>query len=101
TPLSLLFRGGLLAAVPFFALGAWLLHRSWRREDVLGTFITAFIFSWAILEDLDGGHLLLLGVLLNRAGGSVAPQVLGLGGAKGAFDPGPQAPIAAGPRQTL
>lgn len=62
--LSVLFRGGILCLLLLIVFAADLLLGRWRRSDAIGVFVVLFIFSWGILEDLDGGHLLLLGLLL-------------------------------------
>lgn len=101
TPLSLLFRGGILGAVPFLILGILLVRQCWKRTDILGTFVIAFIFTWAMLEDLDGGHLLLLGVLLIDTAQSPGPRSLLLSRPKDAFYTRSHAPVDAGPRKAL
>ena len=63
TYLGMLFRGGILALGLLIGALAALLRRSIRSDNALGAAVLGFIAVWAILEDLDAGHLVLTGLL--------------------------------------
>ncbi|MDQ0574559.1 hypothetical protein QFZ29_000782 [Agromyces albus] len=64
TLLGLLFRGGVLALAAFLLLCGYILWAAYKARNGYAFGIMVFVLGWSVLEDLDPGHLVPLGLVI-------------------------------------